>query len=57
MNVVKQLNNIDEIKAVLGTFERMNNVLNETPEISLNGGAGEEGKPKRPYQKRAKSEQ
>jgi len=56
MNVIKQLNNIDEIKAVIGTFERMNDVLNEAPEISLNSGAGEEGKPKRIYKKRAKSE-
>lgn len=56
MNVVKQLNNIDEIKAVLGTFERMNDVLNEAPEISLNVGAGGEDKPKRTYKKRNKAE-
>lgn len=56
MNVIKQLNNIDEIKAVIGTFERMNDVLNEAPEISFNGGAGEEGKSKRTYKKRTKSE-
>ena len=56
MNVIKQLYNIDEIKAVIGTFERMNGVLNEVPEISLNAGAGEEGKLKRTYKKRTKSE-
>ncbi|MBF9253243.1 hypothetical protein I2I11_08065 [Pontibacter sp. 172403-2] len=56
MNVIKQLSNIDEIKAVIGTFERMNDVLNNAPEISLNAGAGEEAKPKRTYKKRTKSE-
>ena len=54
MSVIKQLSNIDEIKAVIGTFERMNDVLNEAPEISLI--AGEEGKPKKTYKKRNKSE-
>ncbi|MCJ8165007.1 hypothetical protein MKJ04_09140 [Pontibacter sp. E15-1] len=56
MNVIKQLSNIDEIKAVIGTFERMNGVLDDAPDISLNAGAGEDGKPKRTYKKRAKSE-
>lgn len=56
MNVIKQLNNIDEIKAVIGTFERMNDVLNDAPDISLKAGAGEEGKPKRTYKKRNKAE-
>ncbi len=56
MNVIKQLSDIDEIKAVIGTFERMNDVLNEAPAISLNGGDGGEGKPKRTYKKRTKAE-
>jgi len=56
MNVIKQLNNIDEIKAVISTFERMNDVLNEAPDISLNAGSGEEGKAKRTYKKRSKAE-
>ena len=56
MNVVKQLNNIDEIKSVLGTFEKMNDVLNNAPDISLNAGAGEASKPKRTYKKRNKAE-
>ena len=54
MNVIKQMNNVDEIKAVIGTFERMNGVLNDAPDISLN--AGEEVKPKRNYKKRNKAE-
>lgn len=56
MNVIKQLNNIDEIKAVLSTFERMNDVLNDAPQISLSEGASEEGKTKRKYKKRNKAE-
>ena len=56
MNVIKQLNNIDEIKAEIGTFKRMNDVLNEAPEIALNGSAGEESRLKRSYKKMAKSE-
>ncbi|WP_161888102.1 hypothetical protein [Pontibacter russatus] len=56
MTVVKQLNNIDEIKSVLGTFEKMNDVLNHAPDISLNAGAGEVSKPKRAYKKRNKAE-
>ena len=55
MNVIKQLNNIDEIKAVIGTFERMNGVLKEAPDVSLNAGAGGEGKAKRNYKKRNKA--
>lgn len=56
MNVIKQLSNIDEIKAVIGTFERMNEVLNEAPDVSLNAGTSGGDKLKRTYKKRTKSE-
>lgn len=56
MNVVKKLNNIDEIKAVMGTFERMNEAINEAPEIALNknNDSSADAKPKGKYKKRSK---
>lgn len=54
MKVVKQLSNIDEIKSVMGTFEKMNEAINEAPEITLNSGRAVDNKPKRKYKKSKK---
>lgn len=50
MEVIKSLNNVEEVKSVLGLFERMNQVIDDAPNIEV--AAGEEPKKKRGRKKK-----
>jgi hypothetical protein len=42
MRVVKQANNIDEVKSLIDFFDKMNKVVSEAPEVSTTITAGSE---------------